>query len=104
MTIPLRLVASITILKYSLHFLVLFYMFVTLFPFERIWPGNSLAYVYVLLLSLHVMTTWQPIVKDDRISEVIFEALCSRAAAFRKQFDKLWTDYICTWRLILTEV
>lgn len=40
------------------------------------------------------MTGWQAAVKDGRISEVIFEALSSRAAAFSQQFDKLGTDYI----------
>lgn len=54
----------------------------------------------LLLLALHVATTWQAMRKDDKILEVIFEALSSRAAAFTKQFDKLWTDYICTWRLV----
>lgn len=57
-------------------------------------------YMDLLLLALHVVTTWQAMRKDDKILEVIFEALSSRAAAFTKQFDKLWTDYICTWRLV----
>ena len=54
----------------------------------------------LLFLALQVVTTWQATRKDDKILEVIFEALSSRAAAFTKQFDKLWTDYICTWRLV----
>lgn len=51
-------------------------------------------YIHLLLLALHVMTAWQAAVQDGRISEVMFEALSSRAAAFSKQFDKLGTDYI----------
>lgn len=51
-------------------------------------------YIHLLLLALHVMTAWQAAVKDGRVSEVIFEALSSRAAAFSKQFDKLGTDCI----------
>lgn len=55
------------------------------------------------LLALHVVTTWQATVKDDRVLEVIFEALSSKAATFSKQFEKLWTDYVCIWRLVLRE-
>ena len=103
-SIPLRLVASITTLKYSLCFLVPFYMFlVLLFPFEESWPENRSLYVDLLLLAFHVVTTWQATVKDDRVLEVIFEALSSKAATFSKQFEKLWTDCVCTWRLVLRE-
>lgn len=40
------------------------------------------------------MTAWQATVKDDRISEAIFEVLNSRTAALSKQFDELWIDDI----------
>lgn len=76
--IPLRFVASVTTLKYSLCFLVPFYKFlVLLFPFERSWPENGWLYVDLLLLALHVITTWQAAVKEGRVVEVIFEALSS---------------------------
>lgn len=76
--IPLRFVASVTTLKYSLRFLVPFYMFlVLLFPSERSWPESGSLYVDLLLLALHVITTWQAAVKEGRVLEVMFEALSS---------------------------
>lgn len=98
--ISLRLGAFIT-MKFRLHFLVPF-CFIVYFWKNLAWKQPCL-YVYLLLLALHVMTAWQTTVKDDRISEVIVETLTSGAAAFSKHFDKLQTDCVCTWRLVLVE-
>lgn len=52
-----------------------FYMFVVLlFPFERIWPGTCLVYMFTCFCWLCVLA-WQTTVKDDRIPEDFFEAL-----------------------------